>query len=382
MTYLDTNATTPCHKDVIEAMLPFLGTRFGNASSKYYKLATISQTAQESAKAAVARFFGVDVDMIHFTSGATESNNLVISGVMEKLQQDSPHSFHAITSSIEHKSVVETFTHLQKQGADVTFVEPNADGHITLPMVEAGLRENTKFASFMWVNNELGTVTDIPGISNCLAGKGICFHCDATQAALKIPTDIGNLPVDFVTFSAHKIYGPKGVGGICARPGALKKLATQSHGGGQSGGIRSGTFNTPGIVGMGKAFELVRQYKRKELAALKTMHDTCVNQLRRAFPEIIFNASGPIVPGCINFYLPGVNSDAIIFALKDDVCIASGSACAADDRRPSHVLKALAFDDERASNSFRLSFAYDLEEEAMLMAIELLKRTIHASTML
>ncbi len=357
--YMDHAATTPTDPRVVEAMLPFFTTTFGNPGSRNHAFGWAAEEAVDAAREEVARLLGCNDKEVIFTSGATESNNLAIKGaayMYEKAPAGSASRGHIITAAHEHKAVLDPCKRLQKEGFDVTFLDPPADGVIRADQVAAALRPDTILVSIMWANNELGTINEIPQIGALCKSKDIIFHTDATQWVGKMPTSVERDNIDLLSLSGHKLYGPKGVGALYVRR-KKPRVRVQSlfDGGGQERGFRSGTLNVPGIVGLGKACQIAAaemdtdgqrllKFRKKIEAAVTANLEMCqVNgHADRRLPHIT------------NISFGFVEGEGLMMAMKD-VAVSSGSACTSASLEPSYVLKALGVGDELAHSSLRLS---------------------------
>ncbi|HMN41722.1 MAG TPA: IscS subfamily cysteine desulfurase [Phycisphaerales bacterium] len=372
--YMDHAATTPCDPRVVEAMLPYFTKVFGNTGSRNHSFGWAAEEAVDKAREQVAALIGASDKEIIFTSGSTESNNLAIKGaanMYEKAPAGSTGRGHIITSIIEHKAVLDPCKRLAKEGFDVTFLEPGRDGVITAAQVRAAMRGDTILVTIMWANNEIGAISEIPEIGALCHEKGVIFHTDATQWVGKMPTSVERDNVDLMSFSGHKLYGPKGVGALYVRRKKPRvRLVALQDGGGQERGMRSGTLNVTGIVGMGKACELCMQemdregerllgLRKKFETAVTTQLDSCqVNgHAERRLPHIA-NVSFGFVEG-----------EGLMMAMKD-IAVSSGSACTSASLEPSYVLKGLGVGDELAHSSLRVSMGRWTTEEEVDYTIE------------
>lgn len=349
--YLDNHATTPVDPRVLAAMLPCFTEQFGNAASRSHAYGWAAEQAVETARAQVASLLGATAKEIVFTSGATESNNLALKGVAEALQANGR---HIITQATEHKAVLDTCAHLGRQGCQITILSVDRDGLVSPEQVRAALRDDTILVSIMAANNEIGVLQPIAEIGAICRERGVLFHSDAVQAAGKIPLDMKALPVDLLAISAHKMYGPKGVGALYVRRGGRRiPLTAQMDGGGHEHGRRSGTLNVPGIVGLGAACALAQQEMAEESARLRRLRDRLKSQLEAALSDVAVNgAMEPRLPGNLNMLFRGVEGEALMMAL-DDVAVSSGSACTSDAMEASHVLRAIGRSDDEAHSSIR-----------------------------
>ncbi len=360
--YLDYSATTPADPRVAQKMCECLTLdgNFGNPASRSHLFGWKAEEAVEEARRQVAELVNADPREIVWTSGATESNNLAIKGVAHFY---SGKGKHIITSKIEHKAVLDTTRQLEREGFEVTYLEPGEDGIITPAMVEAALRDDTILVSVMFVNNEIGTINDLAAIGEITRARGILLHSDAAQATGKVAIDLDAMKVDLMSFSAHKTYGPKGIGALYVQRKPRVRLEAQMHGGGHERGMRSGTLATHQIVGMGEAFRIAKEEMASENARLKTLADRFWNQLKD-MEEVYLNGSADQrVPHNLNLSFNYVEGESLIMALKD-LAVSSGSACTSASLEPSYVLRALGRNDELAHSSIRFTFGrFTTEEE-------------------
>lgn len=364
MIYLDYAATTPLDERVLEVMLPWLRDGYGNPASEH-ALGRRARAAVEQARAQVAALIGATAEEIVWTSGATESNNLAIKGALEfRGLRDA----HIVTSRIEHKAVLDTCRHLETQGARVTYLRPDANGAFTAQQVLNALTPQTVLVSLMWVNNEIGVINPILQLAPLLRERGILFHVDAVQAAGKLEIDLAQVPIDLLSLSAHKLYGPKGVGALFVRKRPRARLAPQLHGGGHEQGMRSGTLATHQIAGMGAACRLVAAEMTAEMPRLGILRDVLWQRLR-VLPKLQWNgAAAPHAPHILNVSFEGAEGESLR-AMLGDIAVSSGSACSSATREPSFVLRALGRDDELAGSSLRFSLgrfttAQEIEQAA------------------
>jgi cysteine desulfurase len=372
--YMDHAATTPCDPRVVEAMLPFFTSEYGNPGSRNHVFGWRSEEAVDNARAAVADLIGADEKEVIFTSGATESNNLAIKGIAqmyEKAPAGSSGRGHVITAMHEHKAVLDPCKRLAKEGFDVTFLQPPKDGIITAEMVRGAMRPDTILVSIMWANNEIGTINEVRQIGELCHERGAIFHTDATQWVGKMPTDVERDNVDLMSFSGHKMYGPKGVGALYVRRRKPRvRLVAQFDGGGQERGMRSGTLNVTGIVGLGKAAQIAKAemdrdgqrllgLRRKFEAAVTSRLDTCAVN---GHPE-------KRLPHIANVSFGFVEGEGLMMAMKD-VCVSSGSACTSASLEPSYVLKSLGVGDDLAHSSLRVSMGRFTTEAEVEYTIE------------
>jgi cysteine desulfurase len=362
--YLDYQASTPVDPTVLEAMLPYLAARFGNASSVQHEAGRQAASAIEQARRQVARFIGAHPHDIVFTSGATEANNLAIGGVAAA--RGGPG--HIVSSRTEHPSVLEPLAALERCGWEVTYLDVDRNGEISLADLEEAIRDDTALVSLMLANNELGTVHPVADIAAIARRCGALVHTDAVQAASTLPIDVNALHVDLVSLSGHKLYGPQGVGALYVRWSKRFAVSPMVRGGGQEGGLRSGTPNTPGIVGLGAACEIASTNAAADAVQLARQRDRLSELIADAYPDASVN--GPPadrrLPSSLHVTLPGAEADAVM-ANCPDLAVAAGSACSSAAPGPSHVLTAIGIPPELAECSLRLSvgrFTTDAEVEA------------------
>ncbi|ONF43993.1 IscS subfamily cysteine desulfurase [Marinobacter lutaoensis] len=362
--YLDYAATTPVDPRVAEEMAGYLTLDgvFGNPASRTHAYGWQAEAAVETARRQVAELIHADPREIVWTSGATESDNLAIKGAVAGRT-----GVHVVTSRIEHKAVVDTCKWLEGQGVEVTWLAPDADGRIPVERVLAALREHTVLVSLMMVNNELGCITDIAAIGRELRQRGVLFHVDAAQAAGKTPVDVSRMPVDLLSLSGHKVYGPKGIGALYVRRSPEVRIEAQMHGGGHERGMRSGTLPTHQIVGMGKAFELARDALEEEMARLESLRRLFLDGLS-GLSGVTFNGSDEHrVPGLINLSFEGVDAESLMLGLRN-LAVSSGSACASATVEPSYVLRGIGLSDEQAHRALRFSMGRFTTEEEVAYA--------------
>jgi cysteine desulfurase len=347
--YFDYHATTPVDPRVLEAMLPYFTERFGNAASRNHPFGWTAADAVEAARGQVAALIGARPVDIVFTSGATESNNLAIKGIVEARRD---RGNHVVTVATEHPSVLDSCTALRRDGIEVTVLPVDRDGLVDPVEVARVVGERTMLVSVMAANNETGVIQPIADIARLVRAMGAVFHTDASQAIGKIPFDVEAMGADLVSFTAHKFYGPKGTGALWVRRKSVD-LAIQMHGGGHERGLRSGTLNVPGIVGLGAACELCRQELAAEAARLGVLRDHLLASLRARVPDLRVNGSlAHRLPQNLNVSFPGIDGESLAIAM-DGVAISSGSACSTAKPKPSHVLKALGSSDDLAFASLR-----------------------------
>ena len=359
MIYLDHAATTPLDPAVYEAMLPYLrpGGVHGNPASDHIE-GKRAREAVEDARAQVAALIGAEANEIVWTSGATESDNLAIKGALEFY---AGRGRHVVTSLTEHKAVLDTCRHLETQGARVTYLKPGDDGRVAPAQVLSALTPETVLVSLMWVNNETGVIQDIAGLAPQLRERAVLFHVDAAQAAGKILIDLRAVPVDLLSLSAHKIYGPKGMGALFVRKRPRARLAPQMHGGGHEQGMRSGTLPTHQIVGMGAAFRIAGERLAADAQRLARLRDRLWERIRELRHVFVNGELAPRVPGLLNVSFAGVEGESLRASLPE-LAGSSGSACSSVTGESSYVLRALGRDDELANASLRFSLGRSTSE--------------------
>jgi cysteine desulfurase len=370
--YLDYSATTPVDPRVAQKMIPYLTEQFGNPASRSHAFGWEAEKAVEEAREHVAALLNADPKEIIWTSGATEGNNLAIKGAANFYKGKGK---HIITMKTEHKAVLDTVRELERQGFEATYLDPEPNGLLDLDKFKAAIRPDTILVSVMMVNNEIGVIQPIAEIGEICRAKGIIFHCDSVQAAGKIPIDLQKLKVDLLTVTAHKVYGPKGIGALYVRRKPRVRIEPQIHGGGHERGLRSGTLPTHQIVGMGEAFriaklemaaegERIRALRDRLLAGFKDMEEVFVNgDLERR------------IPGNLNISFNFVEGESLIMAIKD-IAVSSGSACTSASLEPSYVLRALGRSDELAHSSIRFTIGRFTTEEEIDYAVKLLRAKI------
>jgi cysteine desulfurase len=357
--YLDHAATTPCDPRVVEAMLPYFTEKFGNAASRNHKFGWEAEEACDKAREQAAALIGAQDKEIIWTSGSTEANNLAIKGaslMYAKNPAGQPARGHIITSILEHKAVLDPCKRLQREGFDVTFLTPPPDGVITAKMVEAALRPDTILVTLMWANNEIGTINEVPEIGKLCHSREIIFHTDATQWVGKMPTNVERDNIDLLSWSGHKIYGPKGVGALYVRRRKPRvRLEAQMDGGGHERGMRSGTLNVTGIVGFGKACELCLNEMDQDRERLFPLRRKLERELTSKLEVVTINGHAERrLPHLTNMSFGFVEGESLLMGIKDIAC-SSGSACTSASLEPSYVLKGLGVGDELAHSSLRLS---------------------------
>ncbi|HDN68959.1 MAG TPA: IscS subfamily cysteine desulfurase, partial [Gammaproteobacteria bacterium] len=372
--YMDYSATTPVDERVAEKMCTYLTRQgvFGNAASRSHEFGWKAESAIEQARKDVAQLINANPKEIIWTSGATESDNLAIKGAAHFYKKKGK---HIVTLKTEHKAVLDSCRQLEREGYEVTYMDPEPSGLLDLKKFEATLRDDTVLVSIMHVNNEIGVIQDIAAIGEICREHKIIFHVDAAQSAGKIPIDTEQLKVDLMSFSAHKIYGPKGIGALYVRRKPRVRLEAQMHGGGHERGLRSGTLPTHQIVGMGEAFRIAREEMVEEEARITKLRDRLWNGLND-MEEVYLNGDmDHRVPGNLNVSFSFVEGESLIMALKD-MAVSSGSACTSSSLEPSYVLRALGRNDELAHSSIRFSIGRFTTEEEVDYVANLLREKV------
>ena len=359
--YLDNNATTKVDPRVLETMIPFFTEDFGNAASRNHPFGWKAEEAVDYAREQIATLIGANEKEIIFTSGATESNNLALKGVFEMYAEKGKHIITAVT---EHKAILDTCKHLEKQGAEITYLHPAENGLLTVEQVEEAIRPDTIVVSIMFGNNEIGVLQPIREIGAVCKKHGVLFHSDATQAVGKIPVDVIADNIDLMSFTAHKMYGPKGIGALYVRrKNPRVKVTAQMDGGGHERGMRSGTLNVPGIVGFGKAAEIARLDMQSDTERIIKMRDRLENELLTLEESYLNGSKEHRLPHTTNISFKYVEGEGLMMAIKD-IAVSSGSACTSASLEPSYVLKSLGLDDELAHSSLRFGLSrYTTDEE-------------------
>ena len=372
--YLDYSATTPVDPRVAKLMCDCLTQEgnFGNPASRSHVFGWKAEEAVENARRQVADLVNADPREIVWTSGTTESDNLAIKGVAHFYASKGK---HIVTSKIEHKAVLDTTRQLEREGFEVTYLEPGEDGIITPAMVEAALRDDTILVSIMHVNNEIGTINDIAAIGELTRARGILFHVDAAQSTGKVAIDLETMKVDLMSFSAHKTYGPKGIGALYVRRKPRVRLEAQMHGGGHERGMRSGTLATHQIVGMGEAFRIAREEMAQDSAHVLALRDRFLKQVEDMEELYINGSMAHRVPHNLNLSFNYVEGESLIMALKD-LAVSSGSACTSASLEPSYVLRALGRNDELAHSSIRFTFGRFTTEEEVDYAAQKVRQAV------
>jgi cysteine desulfurase len=372
--YLDNNATTPLDPRVLEAMLPYFTEKFGNAASRNHAFGWVAEEGVDYAREQVAKLIGCTEKEVIFTSGATEADNLAIKGVFEMYKEKGNHIITAVT---EHKAVLDTCKHLEKNGARVTYLGVKEDGLIDLAELEAAMTPETILVSIMYGNNEIGVIQPVKEISAIAHKFGALFMTDATQAVGKIPVDVNTDGIDLMAFSAHKMYGPKGVGALYVRrKNPRVKVTSQMDGGGHERGMRSGTLNVPGIVGLGKACELCRLEMESEAARLSALRDRLESTLNKMEESYVNGNTQYRLPHVANISFKYVEGEGLMMAMSD-LAVSSGSACTSASLEPSYVLKSLGLSDDLAHSSIRYGLGRFTTEEDIDHAIAITEKAVN-----
>ncbi len=364
--FMDNHSTTPVDPRVLEAMLPYFTGSFGNAASRNHSFGWIAEKAVDDAREQLAGLIGASGKEIVFTSGATESDNLAIKGAAEFYKE---RGNHIITTQTEHKAVLDTCKRLEKQGFEVTYLAVEADGRVNPDRLRAAMTDKTILVSIMLANNEIGTINDLPTLGTIVKERGAIFHSDAVQGVGKIPFHVDQARVDLVSITAHKMYGPKGVGALYVRRKPRVRIVQQMDGGGHERGMRSGTLNVPGIVGLGRAAEICRVEMATESVRVMGMRERLHRRIAASLPHIYLNGSVEHrLPGNLNLSFAFVEGEGLMMALKD-VAVSSGSACTSASLEPSYVLRALGIGEELAHTSIRFGLGrFNTDEEVDYVA--------------
>lgn len=364
--YLDMQATTPLDPRVLDSMMPYFTEMYGNPHSRTHSYGWETEKGVELARSQVAKLVGADPKEIVFTSGATESNNIALKGVARFYRKSKK---HIITTQTEHKCVLDSARHLQDEGFDVTFLPVQSNGLIRIEDLKASIRQDTCLVSIMAVNNEIGVIQPLEEIGDLCRKHKIFFHSDAAQAVGKIPLDVNKLNVDLLSISAHKLYGPKGIGALYVRRRPRVRIEPLQSGGGQERGIRSGTVPTPLVVGMGKACEIALRELEYDSKRVSTLSERLISKITKKLTHVIRNGDPNYsYPGCVNLSFAYVEGESLLMALKD-AALSSGSACTSASLEPSYVLRALGADDETAHSSIRFGIGrFTTEQEIDFIA--------------
>jgi cysteine desulfurase len=370
--YLDYSATTPVDPRVAAKMIPWLTEQFGNPASRSHSFGWEAEEAVENARAEVAKLVGCDAKEIIWTSGATESDNLALKGAAHFYKTKGK---HLVTMKTEHKAVLDPMRELEREGFEVTYLDPEPDGLVDLAKFQAALRPDTILVSVMLVNNEIGVIQPIAEIGEICRAKSIVFHVDAAQATGKVEIDLGKLKVDLMSFSAHKTYGPKGIGALYVRRRPRVRLEPQMHGGGHERGLRSGTLPTHQIVGMGEAFRLARLEMATENERIRMLRDRLLAGIRDMEEVYVNGDLEHRVPHNLNVSFNFVEGESLIMGVKE-LAVSSGSACTSASLEPSYVLRALGRNDELAHSSIRFTLGRFTTPEDIDFAVKLIKERI------
>ncbi len=372
--YLDHNATTPCDPRVVEAMIPYFTNNFGNAASRNHPFGWQAEEAVDYAREQVAKLIGADPKEIIFTSGATESDNLAIKGVFDMYASKGN---HVITCVTEHKAVLDTCKHIEKEGGEVTYLPVSNEGLIDLKELEAAIKPTTVLIAIMYANNETGTIQPVREISAIARKHGVLFFSDATQAVGKVPVDVNKDGIDLLAMTAHKMYGPKGIGALYVRrKNPRVKVTAQMDGGGHERGMRSGTLNVPGIVGFGKACELARNEMAADAERLSKLRDKLENALLKLEEAYVNGSKEHRLPHVSNISFKYVEGEGLMMGFNKNIALSSGSACTSASLEPSYVLKALGLGDDLAHSSLRFGLGRFTTEEQIDYTIEQVTNTV------
>jgi cysteine desulfurase len=373
--YLDHNATTPCDPRVVEAMIPYFTSSFGNAASRNHPFGWAAEGAVDDAREQVAKLIGADPKEIIFTSGATEGDNLAIKGVFEMYASKGN---HIITCNIEHKAVLDTCKHIEKEGGEVTYLKVKDNGLIDLAELEAAIKPTTILIAIMYANNEIGTIMPMKEIAAIAKKHGVLVFSDATQAVGKIPVDVNKDGIDLMAFTAHKMYGPKGVGALYVRrKNPRVKVTAQIDGGGHERGMRSGTLNVPGIVGFGKACEICRLEMEEETIRVSKLRDKLETELLKVEEAYLNGDKEHKLPHVTNISFKYVEGEGLMMGFNKNIAVSSGSACTSASLEPSYVLKALGLGDDLAHSSLRFGLGRFTTEEQIDYTIEQVTNTVN-----
>jgi len=373
--YLDHNATTPCDPRVVEAMIPYFTNSFGNAASRNHPFGWQAEEAVEIARKQVADLIGADPKEIIFTSGATEGDNLGIKGVFEMYASKGN---HIITCNIEHKAVLDTCKHIEKEGGEVTYLKVKDNGLVDLAELEAAIKPTTILIAIMYANNEIGTINPIKEISAIARKHGVLLFSDAVQAVGKIPVDVNKDGIDIMAFTAHKMYGPKGVGALYVRrKNPRVKVTAQIDGGGHERGMRSGTLNVPGIVGFGKACEICMNEMEEETIRVSKLRDKLQTELLKVEESYLNGDKDHKLPHVTNISFKHVEGEGLLMGFNKNIALSSGSACTSASLEPSYVLKALGLGDDLAHSSLRFGLGRFTTEEQIDYTVEQVTNTVN-----
>ena len=372
--YLDHNATTPCDPRVVDTMVPYFTNNFGNAASRNHPFGWEAEGAVDLAREQVAKLIGADPKEIIFTSGATEADNLAIKGIFEMYASKGN---HIITCNIEHKAVLDTCKHIEKEGGEVTYLKVKPDGLIDLQELEAAIKPTTILIALMYANNEIGTLMPMKEISAIAKKHGVLVFTDATQAVGKVPVDVNNDGIDLLAMTAHKMYGPKGIGALYVRrKNPRVKVTAQIDGGGHERGMRSGTLNVPGIVGFGKACELAMNEMEADAKRLIVLRDKLESKLLELEEAYLNGSKEHRLPHVSNISFKHVEGEGLLMGFNKDIALSSGSACTSASLEPSYVLKALGLGDDLAHSSLRFGLGRFTTEDQIDYTIEAVSKTV------
>ncbi|KEO74074.1 cysteine desulfurase family protein [Anditalea andensis] len=373
--YLDYNATTPCDPIVVEAMLPYFTGRFGNAASRDHFYGWQADDAVEEAREHLAGLIGAKADEIIFTAGATESVNMALKGLVANNVDN-----HIITCLTEHTAVLDTCAYLESQGCRITYLEVDSEGQISLEALEAAIEIDTRCISLMWANNETGAIHPVKEIANITQRHGLTFFCDATQAVGKIPVNVKEAGIDMMAYSAHKMYGPKGIGALyICQNGQNAKIPPYLHGGRHEKGLRSGTLNVPGIVGFGEAARLCKTGLAAEASRLERLRDR-LEQALLNIPGVQLNVRSQRLPQVSNIRFSNINAEHLLLSLSQQLAISRGSACSSNVQKPSHVLKAMGLSESQSFSAVRISIGRFTTADEVGKAINILAEAVKKTT--
>jgi len=373
--YLDNNSTTPCDPRVVETMVPYFFEKHGNAASRSHQYGWEAEDAVDYAREQIAKLLNSEDKEVIFTSGATESNNLALKGVFEMYAKKGK---HIITAETEHKAILDTCKHLEKAGAEITYLKVQEDGLVNLAELEAAMRPDTIVVSIMWANNETGVIQPMKEIGQLCEKHGILFHSDATQAVGKIPTHPREIGVHLLSFTAHKMYGPKGVGALyVSRKNPRVKVTAQMDGGGHERGMRSGTLNVPGIVGFGKAAEIARLEMAQDTERVSKLRDKLESELSKMEETKVNGNVDNRMPHVANISFKHVEGEGLMMTFNQNIAVSSGSACTSASLEPSYVLVGMGLGDDLAHSSIRFSLGRFTTEEDVDAAIDLVRNGVN-----
>ena len=370
--YMDYSATNPCDPRVVDAMIPWLREHFGNPASRSHAWGWEAEAVVEKSREQVAALIGADPREIVWTSGATESNNLALKGAAHFYKSKGK---HLITVKTEHKAVLDTCRELERQGFEVTYLDVQADGLLDLDMLKAAIRPDTILVSVMFVNNEIGVIQDMVSIGAICREKGIIFHSDAAQATGRVDIDLASLPIDLMSLTSHKTYGPKGIGALYVRRKPRVRLEAQMHGGGHERGMRSGTLPTHQIAGMGEAYRIAKAEMPEENKRIQVLHERMLNGLKDVEEVFLNGHAEKRVPHNLNMSFNFVEGESLIMGIKG-LAVSSGSACTSASLEPSYVLRALGRSDELAHSSLRMTSGRWTTEEEIDYAVATIKENV------